>query len=53
MKNVEVAQAIVENALAYLESNDIETVKSNLKLIGELLEDPDAENQEWDWSDFQ
>lgn len=53
MKNLEVAQAFVTNAIAYGRSGDLSTVMVNLELIQELLENPDEENQEYDSEDFK
>lgn len=53
MKNWQVAKMIAFNALAYLKSGDLETVKTNLEYIEKLLEHPDAENTEYEWEDFK
>jgi len=53
MTNLEVAKCYVGNALAYAESNDMETVINNLKYIKKLLEKPDEENKEHEWEDFK
>lgn len=53
MKNHEAARGLIRNALAYLKSGDVETVKHNLEHIEELLKDAEAENTEFDWDDFK
>jgi|MudIll2142460700_1097286.scaffolds.fasta_scaffold00782_20 hypothetical protein len=53
MKNYQVASCFITNALAYLESGDWKTVKTNLQLIEQLLEQPNAVNTEYEWEDFK
>lgn len=53
MTNVEVARAMVGNAIAYGKSGDLETVMHNLEYIQRLLENPDEENPDHDWDDFK
>jgi len=53
MTNLEVAKAMVGNAIAYGKSGDLETVMVNLKYIDELLENPKEENEEYDWDNFK
>lgn len=53
MKNYEVARCFITNALAYLASGDIKTVRVNLELMEKLLEQPSAENTEYSWEDFK
>lgn len=53
MTNAEVARCMVDNALAYGKSGDLETVMHNLEYIKVLLENPDQENSDHDWDDFK
>ena len=64
MTNLEVARQYVYNAIKYAESGKkqisismmsmyIDTVLANLDTIRELLAEPDAVNEEHDWSDFK
>jgi len=53
MKNYQVASCFITNALAYLESGDRTTVATNLRLIEQLLEQPNAVNTEYEWEDFK
>lgn len=53
MTNLEVAQALITNALAYGKRGDIETVMSNLRIIEVLLESPNEKNEKYDWDDFK
>ena len=53
MENIEVAQAMIGNALAYAKSGDMETVTANLEFIERLLEAPHEENSVYDWDDFK
>lgn len=53
MTNLEVAQCMVANALAYAKSGDLATVEHNLEYIQQLLETPDQKNPDHDWEDFK
>ena len=53
MKNIEVARAMVTNAIAYGNSGDLTTVMVNLQLIESLLENPDKENDQYSSDDFK
>lgn len=59
MKNVEVANEYVGNALAYAkdsklsEKNRLEVVISNLEFLAKLLKNPDDENMKYTWDDFK
>lgn len=53
MTNLEVAKAMLDNALAYGKKGDLETVMHNLEYISTLLEKPEEENPDHDWEDFK
>jgi len=53
MTNLEVAKCFIENALAYLEGGDVDTVAENLKFIKKLLDNPNGVNGEYTWDDFK
>jgi hypothetical protein len=53
MTNVQVAKCFIGNAIAYGKSGDLETVMVNLLLIEKLLQDPEGENEDYDWDDFK
>ena len=51
MTNLEVAKAMVGNAIAYGKSGDLQTVMVNLAYIETLLEEPNKKNPDHDWED--
>jgi len=59
MKNLDVARAYIENALAYgrnrsmPDSDLVDTLVANLEIIEECLEQPMQEHKEHTWSDFK
>jgi hypothetical protein len=53
MTNLEVAKAMVGNAIAYGKSGDLPTVMVNLAYIEVLLEKPNEKNSDHDWEDFK
>lgn len=53
MTNLEVARCFIGNAISYGKSNDLPTVMANLEFIQLLLENPDEENDQYDWDDFK
>ena len=59
IKNVDAANCLVENALAYLrdkelsEKQRLEIVEANLETIEKLLENPDWICTEYSWDDFK
>jgi hypothetical protein len=53
VSNLEVARAMVVNAIAYGKSGDLETVMHNLEYIQTLLEKPEEENDKYDSDDFK
>jgi hypothetical protein len=53
MLNVEAAQCLVGNALAYCRRDCMVTVEANLVIIQKLLEDPESVCTEYDWDDFK
>jgi hypothetical protein len=53
MTNLEVAKAMVGNAIAYGKSGDLQAVMVNLAYIETLLEEPDKKNADHDWENFK
>jgi hypothetical protein len=53
MTNAEVASCMVDNAIAYGKSGDLQTVMHNLEYIKVLLDNPTKENTDYDWDDFK
>ena len=53
MTNLEVAKAMVQNALAYGKSGDMDTVLHNLRYIELLLNNPQQANPQYKEEDFK
>lgn len=53
IKNIDVARCMLENALAYAKSGDMQTVIFNLEYVENLLKNPDKDNTDYTWLDFK
>lgn len=53
MINLDAPKCFLGNAIVYGKSGDIQTVMVNLEFIKELLDNPNKENENYDWDDFK